>query len=42
MPWEDHQRENDKPLLEWQLETIVQGFFNQEFLLDYIRYFVLF
>ena len=34
--------ENDKPQFDWQLKTVVQGFFNRELLLDYIRYFVLF
>lgn len=42
MPWKAISNENDKPLLEWQLETMVRGFFNRELLLDYIRYFVLF
>lgn len=42
MPWKTISNENDKPLLEWQLETMVRGFFNRELLLDYIRYFVLF
>ncbi|MFV7207925.1 type I restriction endonuclease, partial [Escherichia coli] len=39
MPWKTISNENDKPLLEWQLETMVRGFFNRELLLDYIRYF---
>jgi type I restriction enzyme R subunit len=34
--------EDDKPQFDWQLKTVVQGFFNRELLLDYIRYFVLF
>jgi len=42
LPWKTIQSEDDKPLLEFQLETMVRGFFNQELLLDYIRYFVLF
>ena len=29
-------------MLEWQLETLVRGFFDRELLLDYIRFFVLF
>jgi type I restriction enzyme R subunit len=32
----------NKPLLEWQLETLVRGFFDRELFLEYIRYFVLF
>ncbi len=42
MPWRTIKHEDDKPLLEWQLETMVRGFFDHELLLDYIRYFVLF
>ncbi|SFQ83436.1 type I restriction enzyme, R subunit, partial [Halopseudomonas formosensis] len=42
MPWRTIKHEDDKPLLEWQLETMVRGFFDRELLLDYIRYFVLF
>lgn len=42
LPWRTLQHEDDKPLLEWQLETLVRGFFDRALLLDYIRYFVLF
>ena len=42
MPWKTLSNEDDKPLFEWQLETVVKGFFNRELLLDYIRYFILF
>ncbi|MDF2153557.1 type I restriction endonuclease subunit R [Vibrio sp. CAU 1672] len=42
LPWKTIEDEDDKPLLEFQLETIVRGFFKPELLLDYIRYFVLF
>lgn len=42
MPWRTIKHEDDKPLLEWELETVVRGFFDRERLLDYIRYFVLF
>ena len=42
MPWRTIKNENNKPLLEWQLETMVRGFFDRELLLDYIRFFVLF
>lgn len=41
-PWRAVKNEDDKPLLEWQLETLVRGFFDREMLLDYIRFFVLF
>lgn len=42
MPWRTIKNEDDKPLLEWQLEAMVRGFFDRELLLDYIRFFVLF
>ncbi|WP_027949578.1 type I restriction endonuclease subunit R [Haliea salexigens] len=42
MPWRTLKSEDDKPLLEWQLETLVHGFFDRELFLDYIRYFVIF
>ena len=41
-PWRAVKNEDDKPLLEWQLENLVRGFFDREMLLDYIRFFVLF
>jgi type I restriction enzyme R subunit len=42
MPWRTIKNEDDRPLVEWQLETMVKGFFAPELFLDYIRYFVLF
>ncbi|NMS07877.1 type I restriction endonuclease subunit R, partial [Vibrio parahaemolyticus] len=39
LPWKTIEDEDDKPLLEFQLETMVRGFFKPELLLDYIRYF---
>jgi type I restriction enzyme R subunit len=42
MPWRTLQHEDDKPQLEWELETMVRGFFDRSLLLDYIRFFVLF
>jgi len=42
MPWNTIKNENDQPLLEYQLEKIVRGFFNPELFLDYLRHFVLF
>ncbi|CAN7214422.1 type I restriction endonuclease subunit R [Paenibacillus sp. LjRoot153] len=40
--WRTIKHEDDKPVLEWQLETMVRGFFDRELFLDYIRFFVLF
>lgn len=42
MRWRTVKDENDKPLLDYQLQTLVRGFFDRELLLDYIRHFVLF
>lgn len=42
LPWKTVSSEDDKPLFDWQLKTVVQGFFNRALLLDYLRYFVLF
>ncbi|WNK20206.1 type I restriction endonuclease subunit R [Halomonas piscis] len=42
MPWRTLKHEDDRPLLEWQLETMVRGFFDRELFLDYVRYFVIF
>jgi type I restriction enzyme R subunit len=42
LPWRTLKSENDRPLLEFELEKVVRGFFAPELLLDYLRYFVLF
>ncbi len=42
MPWRTIRDENDKPLLEYELEKVVRGFFDKELFLDYMRHFVLF
>ncbi len=42
LPWRTIANENDKPLFEYRLETLIKGFFMPELFLDYIRYFVLF
>jgi type I restriction enzyme R subunit len=42
LPWRTIKNENDKPLLKYELEKVVKGFFDRELLLDYIRHFVLF
>ncbi len=41
-PWRTVNNENDKPLFEYFLETLVKGFFKPELFLDYLRYFILF
>jgi type I restriction enzyme R subunit len=42
MAWRSVSNENDKPLFEYFLETLVKGFFKPELFLDYIRHFILF
>ncbi len=42
MPWRTIADEDDKPLFDYRLETLVKGFFKPELFLDYILYFVLF
>ena len=42
LPWRTVKNENDRPLLQFELETVVRGFFAPALLLDYIRYFILF
>ena len=42
LPWRTIRFEDDKPLLEYELEKVVKGFFDRELLLDYLRYFILF
>ena len=42
MPWNTIKNEDDRPMLEYQLEKVVRGFFDPVLFLDYMRYFVLF
>ncbi|WP_051039782.1 type I restriction endonuclease subunit R [Synechococcus sp. PCC 7336] len=42
LPWRAVDNEDDRPLLEFQLETLVKGFFQPNLFLDYIRNFILF
>ncbi|MDR3413309.1 MAG: type I restriction endonuclease subunit R [Formivibrio sp.] len=42
LPWRTVKNENDRPLLEFELEKVVRGFLAPALLLDYLRYFVLF
>lgn len=41
-PWRAIANEDDRPLLEFELETLVRGFFAPALFLDYVRHFVLF
>ncbi|WP_438349438.1 type I restriction endonuclease subunit R [Paenibacillus sp. FA6] len=42
MRWRTVKSEHDRPLLEFELETLIKGFFDKQLLLDYIRYFILY
>jgi len=42
LPWRTLAHEDDKPLFEYRLETLVKGFFKPDLFLDYIHYFILF
>jgi len=42
LPWRTLRNENDRPLLEFELEKVVRGFLAPDLLLDYLRYFILF
>ena len=42
MPWRTRWNENDKPMVEFELETVINGFFKPDLFLDYVRYFILF
>lgn len=42
MPWRTIRNEADQPLLEFELEKMVRGFFAPDLLLDYLRHFILF
>ncbi len=40
--WRTLKTEKDQPHFEFELETMIKGFFDKELLLDYIRYFTIF
>ena len=42
LPWRTLRSEADRPLLEFELEKMIRGFFAPDLLLDYLRYFILF
>ncbi len=42
LPWRTVAHQDDKPLFEFRLETLVKGFFEPELFLDYLHYFILF
>ncbi len=40
--WRTVKSEKDKPNFDFELETMIKGFFDKELLLDYLRFFVIF
>ena len=42
MYWRTIKDESDRPLLEYELDTLIKGFFDKEHILDYLQNFILF
>lgn len=42
MPWRTLKHEDDKPVVEFEIEKIIRGFFDRDLFLDYLKHFVLF
>src|SRR5262249_4409884 len=42
LPWRVVRNEEDRPLVEYELETVVRGLFEPERFLDFVRHFVIF
>lgn len=42
MPWRTLKNEDDKPVVEFEIEKVVRGFFDRELFLDYLKHFILF
>lgn len=42
LPWRTVANQDDKPLFEYRLETLVKGFFKPALFLDYIHHFILY
>ena len=42
MYWRAIKDESDRPILEYELETLIKGFFDRELFLDYLQNFILF
>lgn len=42
LPWRTIENEDDRPLMTYQLETVIKGFFKPELFLDYLHHFILF
>lgn len=42
LPWRTLKNENDKPVVEFEVEKVIRGFFDRELFLDYLKHFILF
>lgn len=42
MPWRTIKNEDDKPVVEFEIEKIIRGFFDRALFLDYLKHFILF
>lgn len=42
MPWRTVRDEKDRPIVQYEIENVIRGFFDRELFLDYLRYFVLY
>lgn len=42
MPWRTLKNEDDKPVVEFEIEKVIRGFFDRELFLDYLKHFILF
>ncbi|MBW7895187.1 MAG: type I restriction endonuclease subunit R [Opitutaceae bacterium] len=42
LPWRTLKNEDDKPVVEFEIEKVVRGFFDRELFLDYLKHFILF
>jgi type I restriction enzyme, R subunit len=42
LPWRTLKNEDDKPVVEFEIEKIIRGFFDRELFLDYLKNFVLY
>jgi type I restriction enzyme R subunit len=42
VPWRTINNEDDRPLVEFELENVIKGFFQPELFLDYLRHFILY
>ena len=42
LPWRTIKHEDDKPVVDFEIEKVVRGFFDRELFLDYLKHFILF